>query len=77
MGSAVLSQMFNKVEKPIAFASRTLNKAELNYSTTEKEALAIIWAVDKFKHYLHGNKFTLVTDHKPLTFIKTPTKMVN
>ena len=71
---AVLSQIQNNVEKPIAFGSRTLNKTEVNYSTTEKEALAIMWAVDKYRAYLYGNKFTLITDHKPLTFIKNSTK---
>lgn len=71
---AVLSQVQDKVERPIAFASRTLNKAETNYSTIEKEALAIIWAIRKYKPYLYGNKFQLFTDHKPLTFIKTSTK---
>lgn len=71
---AVLSQIQGNVEKPIAFGSRTLNKTEINYSTTEKEALAIMWAVDKYRAYLYGNKFTLITDHKPLTFIKNSTK---
>uniref|UniRef100_A0AAG5DT40 RNA-directed DNA polymerase n=1 Tax=Anopheles atroparvus TaxID=41427 RepID=A0AAG5DT40_ANOAO len=71
---AVLSQMQDGKERPIAFGSRTLNETESNYSTTEKEALAIIWAVQKYKPYLYGNKFTLITDHKPLTFIKTSTK---
>lgn len=68
---AVLSQTQDKIEKPIAFASRTLNRAESNYSTIEKEALAIIWAIRKYKPYLFGNQFKLYTDHKPLTFIKT------
>lgn len=67
---AVLSQVHEGKDHPVAFASRTLNKHEVNYSTTEKEALAIMWAVEKFKPYLYGNSFTLVTDHKPLTFIK-------
>lgn len=71
---AVLSQIQDNIEKPIAFGSRTLNKAEENYSTTEKEALAIIWAVEKYRPYLFGNKFTLITDHKPLTFIKSSVK---
>lgn len=71
---AVLSQINDGKDHPVAFASRTLNKHETNYSTTEKEALAIIWSVGKFNSYLYGNKFTLVTDHKPLTFIKTSTK---
>lgn len=71
---AVLSQIQNGIEKPIAFGSRTLNKTEANYSTTEKEALAIMWAIDKYKPYLYGNKFLLITDHKPLTFIKSSFK---
>ena len=71
---AVLSQIQNGIERPIAFASRTLNDTETRYATNEKEALAIIWAVKKFKPYLYGNKFTLMTDHKPLTFIKTSEK---
>ena len=44
---AVLSQIHNLKDHPVAFASRTLNHAEVNYSTTEKEALAINWAVEK------------------------------
>ena len=71
---AVLSQIQDGVERPIAFASRTLNDTEFRWSTTEKEALAIIWATRKFEPYLYGNKFTIVTDHKPLTFIKSSTK---
>lgn len=71
---AVLSQIHESKDHPIAFASRTLNKHEINYSTTEKEALAIIWAVEKFKPYLYGSKLTLITDHKPLIFIKNSNK---
>lgn len=71
---AVLSQIQDKIEKPIAFASRTLNDAETRYATIEKEALAIVWAINKFKPYLYGAKFTLLTDHKPLTFLKNSSK---
>lgn len=71
---AVLSQIQDGIEKPLAFGSRTLNDTELKYSTTEKEALAIVWAVQKYKPYLYGRKFTLVTDHKPLIFIKSSSK---
>lgn len=71
---AVLSQVQSGIERPIAFASRTLNSCESRYAVNEKEALAIIWAVEKYTPYLYGNKFTLVTDHKPLTFIKTSDK---
>jgi len=66
---AVLSQGEIGKDYPIAFASRSLNKAERNYSTTEKELLAIVWGVRYFRPYLYGTKFTIVTDHKPLTWI--------
>ena len=64
---AVLSQNHNGHDLPIAFASRTLNNAEKNYSTIEKEMLATKWAVSIFRPDLYGQKFTLVTVHKPLT----------
>ena len=54
------------VERPVAFASRTLNSAERNYSQVEKEALACVFGVTKFHMYLYGLTFKLVTDHRPL-----------
>lgn len=54
-------------EKPVAFASRTLTETERKYSIVEKEALACVWATEKWRTYLWGRRFTLRTDHQALT----------
>lgn len=66
---AVLSQGIIGSDKPIAYASRTLNSSELNYSTIEKELLAIVWACKYFRPYIFGRKFKILTDHKPLQWV--------
>lgn len=63
---AILS---NGDAKPIAYTSRSLNKAELNYPTIQKELLAIVWAVKHFRPYLYGRTFTIFTDHRPLIYL--------
>lgn len=65
----VLSQGSIGSDKPIAFASRTLNESEQKYSTIEKELLAIVWACKYFRPYLFGRKFTIYTDHRPLVWL--------
>lgn len=70
--AAVLSHIVNGVEKPVAYASQLLNEAQKRYSQIEREGLAIIFGVKKFYHYIFGNKFTLVTDHKPLVNLFGP-----
>lgn len=62
---AILSQEGH----PICYMSRTLKKAEENYTTTEKELLAIVWAVKRLRYYLLGRKFEVQTDHKALVWL--------
>ncbi len=69
--SAVLSQINPESgeEHPLAFASRLLTPAEQNYGATEGECLGVVWAVYKFRPYLHGFRFTIRTDHEALEFM--------
>ena len=63
--------------RPAALHSRKFTNAEMNYGTTDKEALAIIGVLTSFHQLLAGNEFTIVTDHQPLMYLKTsrtPTK---
>ena len=66
---AVLIQTQVAVEKPIYYASRSLTDVEQRYSQTEIEALALVWACERFHQYTFGIHFVLETDHKPLEFI--------
>ncbi|KAB2629204.1 hypothetical protein D8674_033999 [Pyrus ussuriensis x Pyrus communis] len=68
---SVLGQRKNKQPHVIYYASRTLNDAQLNYSTTEKELLAVVFALDKFRSYLLGTKVIVFTDHAALKYLLT------
>ena len=75
--SAVLShKMEDNTEKPISFAPRTLSAPEKKYAQVEKEALAIIFAVRKFPQYLHGRRFSIQSDHKPLQYLFKQTNQI-
>jgi len=66
---AVLVQEQNGDWRPVYYASRSLTAAERRYSQTEIEALALVWACERFHVYLYGKHFELETDHKPLEVI--------
>jgi hypothetical protein len=68
---AVLAQTIDGEEKVIAYASKSLNKAQQNYTTSDRECLAIIWGIRHFRAHLLGRKFDLYTDHSALQFINT------
>ena len=65
----VLSQAIEGVERPIAFISRHLSTAEEKWHIRDKEALAIIWALESFRHFLLGSEFIVRTDHSSLKWL--------
>ncbi|KAL4334211.1 hypothetical protein GQ457_07G007670 [Hibiscus cannabinus] len=66
---AVLGQHQGKIFHVIYYASRTLNEAKLNYTTTEKELLVVIFAFDKIRSHLIGTKFIVHTDHSAIKYL--------
>ena len=67
----VLSQIQQGTERVISYASRALTKAERNYSATERECLAIVWATEHNDYFLLGAPFIIYTDHNPLTYLRS------
>ena len=67
----VILQRINDKEHVVAYTSRTLNKAERNYSTTEKELLAVLHCVETFRPYIEHTNFTIVTDHECLKWLNS------
>ncbi|KAK2361118.1 hypothetical protein QL285_086309 [Trifolium repens] len=68
---AVLGQRKNKIFHAIHYASKVLNDAQINYATTEKELLAIVYALEKFRSYLIGSKIVVYTDHAAIKYLIT------
>ena len=69
---AVLSQYDTKGnERPVAFCSRTLDAHEKNYTVTEKECLAVIYACKQFRAYIHGTHFKIFTNHSSLRWLSS------
>eukprot|EP00731_Ephydatia_muelleri_P037559 Em0507g3a len=68
---AVLSQNIEGHDHVISYASRTLNKAERKYCATRREMLALVWAIQHFRAYLYGKRFTVCTDHSSLKWLQS------
>jgi len=70
---AVLAQETPDGEVVIAYASRLLKSSEKKYAVLQKEALGIVWSLKHFYPYLYGRHFTIITDHRPLKWLRTMT----
>ena len=76
LGAVLSHRLQNDIERPIAFASRTLSPAERRYAQLDKEGLAIIFGLKKFHQYLQGRHFIVYSDHKPLTHLFDPSRAI-
>jgi len=72
---ATLSQDVGRGLQPIAFMSHRMTRPEMNYPVHEQELLAVIRALSEWRHYLYGQRFTVITDHHSLTFLQTQPKL--
>jgi hypothetical protein len=68
---AILGQTKDRKHHAIAYASKTLTGSQLNYATTEKELMNVVFAIDKFRSYLIGARVIVYTDHATLKYLLT------
>ena len=76
MGACLAQLDGNGIERPVAYASATLSDAQQNYGITDKEGLAVVWAVKKW-HFIHGSSALVVTDHSCLRDLTTAKEFNN
>ena len=76
IGAVLFHRYPDGTERPIFNVSKTLTATQRNYSQIQREALAIVFALKKFHHFIYGRKFILVTDHKPLLALFGPNKAI-
>ncbi|GFT98915.1 retrovirus-related Pol polyprotein from transposon 297 [Trichonephila clavipes] len=72
-----IGAVVNQEQRPVVFASRTLSAAERNYTVTERECLAVVWARNKFRTYLGSFPIKVITDHAALTHLTTGKNLSN
>ncbi len=65
----LVQNLDDTIDKPIYYANQLMIGAEMNYSTTKKEALAMMYVIKKFHHYLLGNNFKFFVDHQTLIYL--------
>ena len=66
---AVLGQRIEKKPTAIWYTSKTLAQAQINYTTTEKELLVVVYALEKLRSYILGSKIVIYTDHATLKYL--------
>jgi hypothetical protein len=69
LGTVLAQPGEGDIDHPLAFASRKLSTTEVNYTTTEREGLAMVYMLQKFHHYLLGGHFKMFTDHSALKYL--------
>jgi hypothetical protein len=69
VGAMLFHNLIRNNDQPVVYAFRLLNKIKQNYSTTKKEALAMVFSLHKFRHYLLGNKFVFYVYHMALVYL--------
>ena len=77
IGGILLQKDVSGLSRPICYVSKSLTASEIKYGITEKEALALVWCIEKLHLYLFGKTFTVTVDHEPLKFIFSPRAKLN
>ena len=69
LGAMLAQNPTGKIDQPISYTSRLLTPTEINYTTTEREALAMVYAIREIRHYLLANHFVFIVDHQALLYL--------
>ena len=73
VGAVLSKKQSDQLLHPVAYASHALSAPEKNYTITELETLAVVWAIQHFRAYLYGHEVTVITDHSAVhAVLETP-----